>query len=70
VAAAWRWRIGRSQSQKANEGAIAWRQRCRRRRVEGNDLEEVAGWRKGRRLGGNVIEEAKVFFMLFFFFFF
>ena len=51
--------------EEANAGAIlermiAWRQRCRQH-----------AWRKGRRsawrgLGGNVREEARVFYVIFF----
>ena len=51
MATAWRWKTGRSRSRRANEGAIEWRQQCRWRRVEGNDLEESAAWRQRDRGG-------------------
>ena len=42
-----------------------WRQRCRWWRGEGSDVEEgAAAWRRG--LGGNVREEARVFYVVFF----
>ena len=49
------------------ERVTVWRQRWRRRRGEGSDLEEVAAWRRG--LGGNIREEARGFSYCFFFFF-
>ena len=48
-----------------SERMTAWRQRCRQWRGEGGGLEEgAAAWRRG--LGGNVREEARVFYVVFF----